>query len=127
MDRQTAKKLKGIIVESVQKAIDESDLNLTLKISSGTFGKSNFAVKITLLEQGKDGMAIGGEVDTFLKRSYMYGVPKEWLNRKFQDRKKTFTVTGMTPRRCKNCFILQDEKGKEFRVSGPNLIAVMKT
>jgi len=92
MDRPTATKLNKIITQAVRKAIKDSGLKLTLKTSPGTFSKNDYAVKITLLEQDKRGMTIGGEVDTFLKKSELYDIPKEWLNQNFNDRRKTFTI-----------------------------------
>ena len=118
MNLSIAKEIRSEIEAAVEKIAKKYKMNLDL--GNGTFTAENFAVRVKLVEPTKPAGKVVPSKGTTATKNLMYGclgLSDDVVGTTFKHKTKTFTVSKIDVRKPKNCVILEDQNGKQFKCS----------
>ena len=123
-DRNIATDIRMDINAAIQ-AVGQK-YGITLRAGGASYDAVSLTVKVT----GVVAATTSGqrpEAAEFLKNCNSWtGLKAEWLGQTFDQRGRTYTITGMKLRsRAKNCIIAMRDDGKEFGVSPLTIVSFM--
>lgn len=89
------------------------------KIKGGTYGDSTYSPKVEFF-------SLEGKKEESQSVAGLFGLPSDIVGKVFKHKTITYTVTGINPKRPKNCVELMGDNGKSYKATAEGLKAMMK-
>lgn len=100
--------------------------DVQIKLGTGRFSAANASFKMEVATKTEEGMTLSSEVTAFKAQARIFGLDPEDFGKTFHSGGKTYTISGLVPRRPKfpvlaNCL----EDGKRYKFPAENVRAFL--
>jgi hypothetical protein len=113
LDRQNVKTISEDVMDALKSVALKHGVQFSYK--GGRFSSSNVTYKIEAAVVGDGGVVESSERKDFILYATSYGLKPEWLDTKFTQSGKEFTIVGLSTRKHKNPVLCkQTSNGKTY-------------
>ena len=118
----------NLISERVLKLLEplKDEFGIHVGLGSGSFTPQDAKIRLEIKTIGDDGEVHDPAKDNFEFLCYRFGLEPNDLGRKFRQRNRVYTITGLNPRRWKMPVNCDRDDGKKFKFSAESVKSYLK-
>ena len=126
LDAKSVRTIRTAIETALESVTDE--LGIKFRWLGTSYFRTHGMAKIEIATTDKNGNAMTGEVQDFLRLSHTFGVPNGYQGKTFRDRSDTlYRLIGLSPRKRKYPFIaIRVKDGRRFKFSADSIKQYLK-
>jgi hypothetical protein len=127
MDRVKIKNVRAVLEKILAAHAEElKQAGVSLSAGNASFNDVSATLKLTVTDLQADGQAVDLKKEDWNRYAEIFGMKKEWLGSAITMNGARHVITGLSPKRHKNCVNIRSERGAEYITSPEVVISKLK-